>query len=196
MKFIRKVLVGALLAGGALLTVATNLSVANAVASAADDAVAGTPSFRTHDRGPHGGDPHEFGPEHIFGKLGLTPEQQASIKSLMAAARPQMKSFHDQMQANHLKLMQTRPDDPNYGSVVAEVAQENAALASQRTTQGAELRTQMYAVLTPAQKSQLATLEAQWMAHPHHARWGGPHEGGVHEGGAHEGGVDAPPGAQ
>jgi protein CpxP len=171
MKFIRKVLVGALLAGGALLTVATNLSVANAVASAADDAVAGTPSFRTHG-GPHGGDPHEFGPEHIFGKLGLTAEQQASIKSLMAAARPQMKSFHDQMQANHLKLMQTKPDDPNYGSVVAEVAQGNAALASQRTTQGAELRTQMYAVLTPAQKAQLATLEAAAGSRPHHARWG------------------------
>lgn len=172
MKFIRKVLVGALVAGGALLTVATNLAVANAVASAADDAVAGTPSFRPHDRGPHGGDPHEFGPEHMLGKLGLTAEQQASIKSIMAAARPQMKSFHDQMQANHLKLMQTRPDDPNYGSVVAEVAQGNAALASQRTIQGAELRTQMYAVLTPAQQAQLATLEAAAGSRSHRARWG------------------------
>jgi Spy/CpxP family protein refolding chaperone len=92
----------------------------------------------------------------------------------MTAARPQMKSLHEQMRANHLKLMQTKPDDPNYANVVAEVAQSNATLASERTTQGSQLRTQMYAVLTPAQKTQLATLEAQWAAHPHHGR-GGPH---------------------
>jgi Spy/CpxP family protein refolding chaperone len=94
----------------------------------------------------------------------LTTEQQASIKAIMTAAKPQMKSLHQQMQANHLKLMQTKPDDPNYGNVVAEVAQSNASLTSQRTSQQSELRAQMYAVLTPAQKTQLATLEAQWAA--------------------------------
>jgi Spy/CpxP family protein refolding chaperone len=107
----------------------------------------------------------------------LSAEQQASIKSILTAAKPQMKSLHDQMRANHLKLMQTKPDDPNYASVVAEVAQSNAALASQRTTRAAELRTEMYAVLTPAQKTQLTALEAQWAEHPHHGPWGhGPHE--------------------
>jgi Spy/CpxP family protein refolding chaperone len=107
----------------------------------------------------------------------LNAEQQASIKSIMTAAKPQMKSMHDQMRANHLKLIQTKPDDPNYGNVVAEVAQSNAALASQRTTRAAELRTQMYAVLTPAQKTQLTALEAQWAQHPHH----GPSRHGPHE---------------
>jgi Spy/CpxP family protein refolding chaperone len=90
----------------------------------------------------------------------------------MTAAKPQMKSMHEQMRANHLKMMQTKPDDPNYGNVVAEVAQSNATLASQRTSQGAELRAQMYAVLTPAQKTQLAALEAQRESQPHHGRWG------------------------
>jgi periplasmic protein CpxP/Spy len=80
--------------------------------------------------------------------------------------------LHDQMRANHLKLMQTKPDDPNYGNVVAEVAQSNATLASQRTTHAAELRHQMYAVLTPAQKTQLTALEAQWAANPHHGPGG------------------------
>jgi Spy/CpxP family protein refolding chaperone len=102
----------------------------------------------------------------------LSAEQQASIKSIMTAAKPQMKSMHDQMRANHLKLMQTKPDDPNYGNLVAEVAQSNAALASQRTTRAAELRTQMYAVLTPAQRTQLTALETQWADHPHHGRHG------------------------
>jgi Spy/CpxP family protein refolding chaperone len=173
MKSMRNVLVGTLLAGGALLTAAASFS----NAGAADDATTAPPPPGSRAHGEHG--PHGFGPERIFSKLGLTADQQASIKSIMTAAKPQMQSLNEKMQANHLKLMQTKPDDPNYGNVVAEVAQANATLASQRTTQAAGLRTQMYAVLTAAQKTQLATLEAQWASQPHHARWGGPHGGGA-----------------
>jgi hypothetical protein len=75
-----------------------------------------------------------------------------------------MQTLHQQAQANHLKLMQTKPDDPNYPTVVAEVAQSEATLASQRSTQRSQLRAQLYAVLTPAQKTQLATQQAAWAA--------------------------------
>ena len=165
MKPMRMVFAGILMAGGALLTATSALS----AAAAADDAAAAMPPG-TPGAGPHGWGhgPGEDGPGHLYSKLGLSAEQQASIKSIMTAAKPQMKSLHEQMRANHLKLMQTKPDDPNYGNVVAELAQSNAALASQRTAQAAELRTQMYGVLTPAQKTQLTALEAQWAEHPHH----------------------------
>jgi Spy/CpxP family protein refolding chaperone len=113
---------------------------------------------------------------HLYSQLGLTSEQQASIKAIFTAAHPQMKTMESQMRANHQKLSQIKPDDPNYGNVVAEVAQSEAALASQRTSQHAELRAQVYAVLTPAQKTQLAALEAKLAAEPHHGRgaWGPP----------------------
>jgi hypothetical protein len=75
-----------------------------------------------------------------------------------------MQTLHQQAQANHLKLLQTKPDDPNYQTVVAEVAQSEATLASQRSTEQAQLRAQLYAVLTPAQKTQLATQQAAWAA--------------------------------
>jgi protein CpxP len=157
MTSIRNVLTGTLLAGGALLTAASSFS----IASAADEST--TPAATTAPSGPHWHH-HGGGLWHIYSKLGLTSEQQASIKAIMTAAKPQMKSMHQQMQANHLKLMQTKPDDPNYANVVAEVAQSNASLTSQRTNQQSELRAQIYAVLTPAQKTQLTTLEAQWAA--------------------------------
>jgi Spy/CpxP family protein refolding chaperone len=177
MKPMRMVFVfaGILMAGTALLAAISTLSIAADDTSSSSTAAA--PS------GPHGwghgpgGDgpgregPGREGPGHLFSKLGLSTEQQASIKGIMTAAKPQMKSMHDQMRANHQKLMQTKPDDPNYANVVAEVAQSNAALASQRTSHAAELRTQMYAVLTPAQKTQLTALEAQWAENPHHGRW-------------------------
>jgi protein CpxP len=161
MKPMRKVFAGILVAGGALVAATVGAS----TAAAADDAAAVAPAAGA---GPHGWGHGPGGPGHLFSKLGLTAEQEASINAIMTAAKPQMKSMHDQMRANHLKLMQTKPDDPNYGNVVAEVAQSNAALASQRTSHAAELRTQMYAVLTPAQKTQLTALEAQWAANPHH----------------------------
>jgi periplasmic protein CpxP/Spy len=173
MKPMRMVFAGMLMAGGAFLAATLGVS----TAAAADDAAAappGSPAAGTPGAGPHGWGhgPGGDGPGHLFSKLGLSAEQQASIKSIMTAAKPQMKSMHDQVRANHLKLMQTKPDDPNYGNLVAEVAQSNAALASQRTTRAAELRTQMYAVLTPAQRTQLTALEAQWADHPHHGRHG------------------------
>ena len=154
MKSIRNVLAGTLLAGGAVLTAATGFSMASAADETAPAAGGG---WHGHGhRGLRGG--------RLFHKLNLTDEQKASMKSIFTAAKPQMKNLHEQMRENHLKLLQTKPDDPSYDTVVATVAQSNAALASQRTTQGAQLMAQMYAVLTPAQKTQLATLEAQWAA--------------------------------
>ena len=160
MQPMRMVFAGILMAGAALLSVTSALSSA---------AVAGP---RGWGHGPGG-----EGPGHLYSKLGLSADQQASMKSIMTAAQPQMKSMHDQMRANHLKLMQIKPDDPNYANVVAEVAQSNAVLASQRTSRVAELRTQMYAVLTPAQKTQLTALEEQWAQIPQHGELRhGPHE--------------------
>jgi len=175
MKTMRMVFAGALMAGGALLTAILGFSTA---AAAGDTAAAAAPTGAPA-AGPHGWGhgPGGDGPGHLYSKLGLSAEQQASIKAIVMAAKPQMKSLHDQMRANHLKLTQTKPDDPNYGNVVAEVAQSNATLASQRTTRAADLRTQMYALLTPAQKTQLTALEAQWAQHPHHGSWRhGPHD--------------------
>jgi len=165
MKAIRNLLAGSIVAGGALLAAASF-----GVASAADDATASATTTAPYAMPGHPGH-HGWGPGRIYSKLNLTPEQKASIKAIYTAAKPQMQSLHATMQANHLKMTQTTPDDPNYANVVAEVAQSNATLASQRTTQSSEIKAQIYALLTPAQKTQLATLEAEWAANPHKGRW-------------------------
>ena len=169
MKSIRNGLAAGLVAGAALL--AANFSTANA----ADDTAAATPP--PPGPGHHGSGHGDRGPMHLYSQLGLMPEQKSSIEAILVAAKPQMKSLHDQMHSNRLKMMQTKPDDPNYANVAAEVAQSEATLAAQRTQQASELRAQMYAVLTPAQKTQLAALEAQWQASPHrqwHGEQGAP----------------------
>ena len=164
MKSIRNGLAAGLVAGAALLAAAGNFSTANA----ADGTAAATPP--PPGPGHHGSGHGERGPMHLYSKLGLTAEQQSSIEAILVAAKPQMKSLHDQMHANQMKMMQTKPDDPSYANVAAEVAQSEATLAARRTQQASELRAQMYAVLTPSQKTQLATLEAEWQSRPHRPR--------------------------
>jgi protein CpxP len=69
------------------------------------------------------------------------------------------------MHANMLKLQQTAPTDPNYTSITSQVSQTHGSLQSQMLTQHAEIRAQVFKVLTPAQQTQLTTLEAQRQAH-------------------------------
>jgi protein CpxP len=166
MKSIRNLLTATLLAAGALLAAASSVS----VASAADDTTtptappAGAP-------GPHGWH-HRGGPWHLLSKLNLTAEQKTQVKAIMTAARPQMESLHQQMHANMLKLQQTAPTDQNYTSITSQVSQVHGSLQAQMLTQHAQIRAQVFKVLTPAQQTQLTTLEAQRQAHQHGPRGG------------------------
>ena len=166
MKSIRILLAGTLLAAGVLLTAATSIS----IASAADEAATAAPPAM----GPHG---WHHGMGHLYSKLNLTPEQKAEIKTIMTGAGPQLKSIHQQMRANSLKLRQTQPNDPNYANVVTEVSQANASLHSQMITMHEDVRSQVFKILTPAQQTQLAALQAQMQSRPHGA-WG-PHGAGA-----------------
>ena len=147
----RNLLAGSLLAAAALMAAATSIS----IASAADEAAVAPPA-----PGPHAWR-HHHGAGQLLSKLNLSAEQQASVKTIMANAGPQMKSIHQEIRANSLKLRQTQPNDPNYANVVAQVTQANGSLHSQMITQREAVRAQVFKVLTPAQQTQLAALQAQ-----------------------------------
>ena len=158
MKSIRNLLTTAMAA--AVLTPAAGISMASAADAAATAQAA---------PGPHEG---HHGPWRLLGKLGLSAAQQQQIKDIMAAAHPQMQSLHSQMRANSLKMQETRPTDPNYASVASLTSQTHGTLSAQMMAQRADLRAQVFKVLTPEQQTQLAALEAQSRAHKH--GWGGP----------------------
>jgi len=165
MKSNRNLLAGSFLAAGALLAAATSIS----VAAAADEATTAAPPSPSPAPapapapGPHAWH-HHHGDGHLLAKLNLTTQQQASVKTIMANAGPQMKSTHQEMRANSLKLRQTQPNDPNYANVVAQVTQANGSLHSQMITQKEAVRAQVFKVLTPAQQTQLVALQTQMHA--------------------------------
>jgi periplasmic protein CpxP/Spy len=157
MKSNRNLLAGGILAAGAMLTAAAGSS----IATAADETPAAAPA--PAPQGPHAWH-HGHGAWHLLSKLNLSAEQQASVKTIMANAGPQMKSIHQEMRANSLKLRQTQPNDANYANVVAQVTQANGSLHSQMITQKEAVRAQIFKILTPAQQTQLAALQAQMHA--------------------------------
>ncbi len=151
MKSIRNVLPATLLAAGAALTAATGMSIA----------ACGRRGSRSSAPPPGAHGWHHHGPWHLLGKLDLSAAQKLEIKDIMTAARPQMQSLHEQMRANSLKLQQTKPTDPNYASIAAAASQTHGSLSAQMMTQHSEIRAQVFKVLTPAQQTQLAALEAE-----------------------------------
>ena len=159
MKSIRNMLSATLLSAGAAVAAASSMSIATAADVAATPPPAGAP-------GPHGWH-HHRGPWRLLGKLGLNDAQKQQIKGIMTAARPQMQSLREQMRANSLKLQQTPPTDPNYSSIASQVSQTHGSLMAQGMTQRAEIRAQVFKVLTPAQQTQLTALEAQMRAGKH-----------------------------
>lgn len=164
MKSIRNVLAATLVSTGALLAAVSSTSIAGAADVATTTPPPGGP-------GAHGWH-HHGGPGHLLSKLGLSDAQKQQIKGIFTAAHPQMQSLHEQIRANSLKLQQTSPTDPNYSSIASQVSQTHGSLVAQGMTQRAELRAQVFKVLTPAQQTQLTALEAQARTSKH-GRWGG-----------------------
>jgi Spy/CpxP family protein refolding chaperone len=107
---------------------------------------------------------------HMLGRmadeLGLSPEQRQTIRGFFEQSQPGFRKLHEQMRANATLMMDTQPDDPKYQSVVQQVGQSSAELAQQMVVQSSQLRTQVWSVLTPEQrtkwKAKQAEMRARW----------------------------------
>ncbi len=98
---------------------------------------------------------------HELGKLNLTDSQRDNIKQLSKQGfeqlKPQMETLHQQREA--FETME--PTASGYQTAANNLATAEANMVRARVLQEASLRAQIYNVLTPAQRSQLATIRAQ-----------------------------------
>lgn len=99
--------------------------------------------------------------ERMAGELQLTEDQKQKLKGIYESARPEMQQVRDLARQNAEKLRSVKPGDRNYDAVVAEVARSAGDLAARAITNGAQLRSQTWAVLTPEQRQKLETLQAK-----------------------------------
>lgn len=103
-------------------------------------------------------------------ELGITDEQRQTIRGLMDSARPNLEATAKQMYENLEMLRVTNPDHPQYDVIVARVSQSTGELAARSVTDLSQLRAQIWAVLTDAQRIRLAELEAEYRERMR-ARW-------------------------
>ena len=122
-------------------------------------ALAGAPPAAGSDAAPpamgrHGHFDREF--HHVLRQLNLSPEQKTQIKSIFEQAKPGMQSKFAAARANHEALMSTAPTDASYPALLA-TEKANAAARVQATS---DMKTQIYAVLTPEQQAKVPQILA------------------------------------
>lgn len=97
----------------------------------------------------------------MLDQLNLTAAQRTSIHELrqqsFTAARPAMQTLRQQRMA----FEQATPGSADYQTAANALAQAEADAAHARVLREADLRSKIYNVLTPAQRTQLASLKEQ-----------------------------------
>ncbi len=103
-----------------------------------------------------GGDHHRGGFGHVFRSLNLTEAQRTQIKEIAGRNRQSTASLREQLRTNHKGMAGV----PNMGTfdeqAVRVAAQARAAAHVELEVAHARMFSEMYAVLTPEQKAQLA----------------------------------------
>jgi len=94
-------------------------------------------------------------------KLNLSDAQKASIKQLVQQNFASLKTQRQALRQQRQAFEALTPDSPSYQAAAASLAQAEANFTSARVTARANLQAQIYAQLSSAQKSQLASLKAQ-----------------------------------
>jgi Spy/CpxP family protein refolding chaperone len=94
-------------------------------------------------------------------QLNLSDAQKSQIRDLVKTDRENMKTQFQTLRQQHLAFERAVPGSADFETAASVLAQAAAAAAQTRVQTAADLHTKIYALLTDAQKSQLATLLAQ-----------------------------------
>ncbi|MEO8777205.1 MAG: Spy/CpxP family protein refolding chaperone [Rhodanobacter sp.] len=146
------------------LALSSALAIGTTVAMAAPGA--GGPNSSNHDWNGHRG--HD-GQMMMFHKLNLSDAQKASVKQIINSSRQQGKTQWQALRQQRAAFESMTPNQVGYQSAAASLAQAEGQATQARVQQMANVRAQIYALLTPAQQAQAATFKAQ--AQARRAQW-------------------------
>ncbi len=101
---------------------------------------------------------------HALKELNLSDEQKASVKQLFKQTHEQLKPQMQALMSDREALIAATPGTAAYQTAATNLAQAASTAASARVQSETALVTQVYGLLTDAQKAQWATLQAQHQA--------------------------------
>lgn len=131
----------------------------SSLAFAAAPQSAGTATAATsHPAAKHRGEHHQM---NLFDQLNLTDTQRTSVRQLFKQnfeqARPEMQTLRQKRMA----FDNATPGSSTYQNAANDLAQAESNAAHAQVLRQAALRTKIYDLLTPEQRTQYATLRTQ-----------------------------------
>lgn len=109
--------------------------------------------------GRHGGKHGGFG--MMFRGLDLTEEQKAKVQALQAASREGLKPATESLKANHEKMQALTANGAFDEAQITALANEQASLSAKLIVEKERFKSQVFAILTDAQKTKLAEMKAK-----------------------------------
>lgn len=106
----------------------------------------------TGDAGPHGAGEKVLA---ALDGLDLTPAQRQAIQALAERYRIRGQDLAQRGADIREQLLEVAPDDPTYADATARSGEAAAALAADAVRLASELRAEVHALLTPAQRDVL-----------------------------------------
>lgn len=107
---------------------------------------------------------HEHHAMAMFDQLNLSDTQRANIRAILKQHHQQARPMEQDLRQKRAAVASATPGTPAYQSAADALAQAEASAKQQRKQGKADLRTQIDAVLTPDQRAQLTSLQAQHRA--------------------------------
>jgi len=138
----------------------------------------------------------DFAELHMLGRVGLSDSQKATIIGLLKADRPKMLAIRDEERSARKALDQVQPEDANYSSALDDAASKIADATKQQVELAGQLRLSIDNVLTPDQKTKLATLRTEAEYRRVFGDDGQTGRGGWHSGGQFQSGNQTPQSSQ
>jgi len=108
---------------------------------------------------PHGGGEKGGMLERMTQGLDLTDQQQQQVKQIHRKNRITGMTVHDAMQDNREAMQKLDLGAKNYKQQVTKLAGEQADLVKQMIVHHADVRAQIYALLTPEQQETLTQMK-------------------------------------
>lgn len=149
------------------ITLGLVLSLAMAFSTFALAAPAPAPAGHGAGMQHHGGRSHGHGHGHHgmgFQKLNLTDAQRASVKQIMKDSFAQNRTQSQTLRQQRSAFASMTPDQVGYQAAAARLAQAEGDATRVRVQQKANVRAKIYAVLTPQQKADMATMRTEQQA--------------------------------
>lgn len=98
----------------------------------------------------------------MFRGLDLTEEQKTQMKAIRQASKETMKPIREQMKANRQKL-QTLSESGTFDEAqVQAIAAQQGTLSAQMIVEREKVKSQIFNLLTPEQKTKAAEMKAQF----------------------------------